>query len=157
MRRDEPRLSWLAERLSRRPALAGKLEQLLEEWHQDRESTAVVCDLPEGDEVELYAEWDDGLSVTASIHRAGVYKLSDSTLIAYGIPDVVALSFISGEKTASDLIGGDLLQGIGIDTVIRRGLVYRSSEVVDDLTGNRSSPDWSADNSLSLVLTEPGP
>lgn len=131
------------------------LRLALEEWRADPDEVAVqLMTNEDGLEIELHVE-EDGpdCTVIARIEKPGVYKIDWGSITVRNVPDTIAMRAISGKACASDL-GGSLLDGFETGDVIRKGIVYKNGEKIDDLTGISSSPPWDKDMSLTLCFGE---
>ena len=130
------------------------LHLVIEEWKADPGEIAVQLMTDEnGVEIELQVE-DDGpdCTVHARIERPGVYSIDSSAITLRNIPETLAMKAISGNARPSDF-GGELLADFQTDTVIRKGLIYKDGEKVDDLTKIcQSTPSWDKDMSLTVCF-----
>ena len=132
------------------------LRLVIEEWKTDPGEIAVQLMTDEnGVEIELQVE-DDGAdcTVNARIEHPGVYSIDNGAITLRNIPETLAMKAVSGNAKPSDF-GGELLAAFQTDTVIRKGLIYKDGEKVDDLTKIcQSDPPWDKDMSLTLCFVD---
>lgn len=139
-----------SERISAK--VAERLSALFAEWSEDPdEATAGVIHLGDGSEITLHVEpYQDGMSCTAIVERKGLYQVDATGAIVRRVPDAIAQATIAGAMSVPKLIGKGLVDGVSILQVIRKGIVYKNGEQVDDLTSTQSIPPWSKDESLNV-------
>jgi len=132
--------------------VAERLSALFAEWSEDPdEATAGMVYLGDGGEITLHVEpYQDGMSCTAIVEQKGLYQVDATGAIVRRVPDAIAQATIAGAMSVPKLIGKGLVDGVSILQVIRKGIVYKNGEQVDDLTSTQSIPPWSKDESLSV-------
>lgn len=132
--------------------VAERLSALFAEWSEDPdEATAGMVYLGDGGEITLHVEpYQDGMSCTAIVEQKGLYQVDATGTIVRRVPDAIAQATIAGAMSVPKLIGKGLVDGVSILQVIRKGIVYKNGEQVDDLTSTQSIPPWSKDESLSV-------
>lgn len=132
--------------------VAERLSALFTEWSDDPdEATAGMVYPGDGGEITLHVEpYQDGMSCKAIVERKDLYQVDATGAIVRRVPDAIAQATIAGAMSVPKLIGKGLVDGVSILQVIRKGIVYKNGEQVDDLTSTQSIPPWSKDESLSV-------
>ena len=106
-----------------------------------------------GMEIDLIIERDgDKATCKTEIDQAGAYKINATYALLRKVPDSIAVATIAGKMTISQLIGRGLIENVGIDQIIRHGIVFKDGEQVDDLTNIQSNPPWDQDASLTVTF-----